>query len=72
MNLAIEENNCDVLPINVPISEKTAPKAPIESLPCVNRTIARIFAAMLAMFDIKPLSVPSRNTFNWFFFSLIR
>jgi hypothetical protein len=52
-----------VLPIRVPINASTAPSAPIESLPCVIRIIAKTFAAILAIFKIKPLTVPRRNTF---------
>jgi hypothetical protein len=50
--------------MSVPINAKTAPNAPIESLPCVSKTIANTFAAIPAIFDIKPLTVPSINTLN--------
>lgn len=34
------------------------------NLPCVIRTIAKTFAEMIAIFAIKPLTVPSINTFS--------
>lgn len=35
----------------------------------VSSKIARMFAPTLARLDTRPLAVPSRNTFLWFFFS---